>query len=191
MPNNNFEFLDQAGLDDMLVKLYDKLEKMYIHRSDLVDIAKHMNNAANPHNVTAIQIGAETIEGSQAKADQAEANAKAASRPNDWLPTTDDIGAASSYDLNTHVNNKSNPHEVTCEQIGAAPVSHLTDANAHSELFAPINASIADHANKIVRLEGFLYNEITGNPHDYAFDTLAGITVTSGNWNKTLARLEC
>lgn len=37
--------------------------------------------------------GKETPAGAQAKADAAEANAKAASRPNTWLPTAADIGA--------------------------------------------------------------------------------------------------
>lgn len=44
---------------------------------------------------------------------------------------------------------------------------------------------------RIKRLEDALFKDIAANSFAVTFDTLAGKTVESGNWNETAARLEC
>ncbi len=69
------------------------------------NISGHVGDVGNPHNVTVVQIGAETPAGAQHKADSAEASAKSYS----------DI----------HISNELNPHNVTISQIGAASFSEV------------------------------------------------------------------
>lgn len=104
-------------------------------------------------------------------------------------------GVASNDDFIAHIEDQSNPHRVTAAQAGAVDLAsfevHKHDPNAHEEAHAPILKQLADHETRIRRLEDAIYNDITGNPHSYLFDTLEGIRVVSGCWNKTKNRLEC
>lgn len=74
--------------------------------------------------------------------------------------------------------------------VNAAIDEHNTSSNVHTDLFSSTNANGADYATRIARLESFLYNDITANPHSMTFENLDGLVVT-GVWNKTMARLEC
>lgn len=62
--------------------------------------------------------------------------------------------------------------------------------NAHENQFRYMNANSADYATRIARLESFLYNDITANPHSMTFENLDGLVVT-GIWNVAKAQLEC
>ena len=55
---------------------------------------------------------------------------------------------------------------------------------------AGLMATLDDHEARILRLEDFLFNDITGNPHSITFTNLTGLVVTRV-WNKSKARLEC
>lgn len=44
--------------------------------------------------------------------------------------------------------------------------------------------------DRIVLLMNRLFDDITGNPFNYTFDTLDGLTV-SGVWNSAQSRIEC
>lgn len=76
------------------------------------------------------------------------------------------------------------------EPLGSV-AAHDRDPMAHDGMLSGVNATLANHEARITRLEDSLFNDITGNPHTYGFDSLTGITVVSGCWNKNKARLEC
>lgn len=104
-------------------------------------------------------------------------------------------GVTSNNDFIAHIMDTANPHKVTAVQVGAVDLeafyAHEHDPNAHEEAHASLLKQLADHETRIRRLEDAIYNDITGNPHSYLFDTLEGIRVVSGVWNKAKSRLEC
>lgn len=76
------------------------------------------------------------------------------------------------------------------EPLGAV-AAHNVSPDAHTALFAAVNARLATAEAEIAGITHNLYDPITGNPHTYTFDSLTGIKVVSGCWNKPQARLEC
>lgn len=110
----------------------------------------------------------ETPEGAQSRANTAEVNAKAASRPVSWVPAWGDVmgkpatfppishshtaaeagadpaGSATGVQngLNGHMNNRSNPHGVTAQQAGALPISGGTMTGT---MFAQSNTAYATY----------------------------------------------
>ena len=76
------------------------------------------------------------------------------------------------------------------EPLGAV-TAHDVSQDAHTALFAAVNARLATAEAEIAGIKHNLYDPITGNPHTYTFDSLTGIKVVSGCWNKPQARLEC
>lgn len=83
------------------------------------DFQSHIGDTNNPHSVTAEQLGAQNIldqvktvdgEGSELDADMLDGK------------HADNFATASG--LNNHVSDTNNPHQVTINQIGAAPASH-------------------------------------------------------------------
>lgn len=65
---------------------------------------------------------------------------------------------------------------------------HNKDKNAHPELKTLLDA---DLTARIERLENALYYDIKENPFLVTFETLNGIVLTKGVWNKDKKRLEC
>ena len=65
---------------------------------------------------------------------------------------------------------------------------HNEDENAHPKIRALIDA---DLSARIERLENALFYDIKENPFMVTFETLNGIVLTKGVWNKTERRLEC
>ena len=76
------------------------------------------------------------------------------------------------------------------EPLGAV-AAHDVSQDAHTALFAAVNARLATAEAEIAGIQHNLYDPITGNAHTYTFDSLTGIRVVSGCWNKPQARLEC
>ena len=76
------------------------------------------------------------------------------------------------------------------EPLGAV-TAHNVSPDAHTALFAAVNARLATAEAEIAGIRHNLYDPITGNPHTYTFDSLTGIRVVSGCWNKPQTRLEC
>ena len=76
------------------------------------------------------------------------------------------------------------------EPLGAV-AAHNVSPDAHTALFAAVNARLATAEDEIAGIKHNLYDPLTGNPHTYTFDSLTGIKVVSGVWNKPQARLEC
>ncbi|MGG4591681.1 hypothetical protein ACLPJK_25840 [Pseudomonas aeruginosa] len=82
-------------------------------------VTAHINNKNNPHSVTAAQVGLGSVENyplaTQAQAEAGTANV-AYMTP---LRTKQAITLQAVTPLNTHINNKNNPHSVTAAQVGA------------------------------------------------------------------------
>ena len=99
------------------------------------NLNSHINNKTNPHGVTAAQAGA--IPTSQKGAAGGVASLGSDGKvPAGQLPDMDYDPAGSAQgvqdNLNTHTNNKSNPHGVTAAQAGAVPTTRKINNKALS-----------------------------------------------------------
>lgn len=74
------------------------------------------------------------------------------------------------YMLNDHTDNRENPHNVTCEQLGALTMEHLIDVNVQiqgvSEMAHNNAVDMAIHAN----------TEESPNPHEITCDKIGAAT---------------
>ena len=93
------------------------------------NLTNHINNKSNPHEVTAVQVGAVPTSRT--------VNNKPLS--SNITLTAGDVGADAAGAANTvqsnltsHINNKSNPHGVTAAQAGAVPTSRTVNGKALS-----------------------------------------------------------
>lgn len=154
--------------------------KSYLSDSGSGNISTHISDRSNPHRVTAAQVGAdvsgaakqaledakgytdevitnliggapETLNTLQELAEAMEANAEVADVLEKAIADKADNSA-----LTAHIDNKSNPHNVTIEQIGAAPAGFgLGLTGSHL-------AALAD-ANEAQRNGWYLINKETVN----------------------------
>lgn len=126
------ETLGELTSGEKLSAAFGKLKKA------VSDLISHLGNKNNPHNVTAEQVKA---------------------RPDTWLPSASDIGAAPA----SHAEDTNNPHGVTAAQVGARPDTWIPTASE-------VGATPSDHAaNK-------------NNPHDV---TAAQVGARPDTWLPT------
>ena len=100
------------------------LEKL-IQDSDKVikeSLDAHIGNKSNPHNVTKAQIGLGNVQ-NLAPADMPVSTAQAAA-----IADAKAAGTKAQTDLNTHVNRRDNPHNVTRAQLGLATTDQVVFA---------------------------------------------------------------
>ena len=101
-----------------------ELEKL-IQDSDKVikeSLDAHIGNKSNPHNVTKAQIGLGNVQ-NLAPADMPVSTAQAAA-----IADAKAAGTKAQTDLNTHVNRRDNPHNVTRVQLGLATTDQVVFA---------------------------------------------------------------
>ena len=96
----------------------------------------HLEDTDNPHGVTAEQVGA---------------------RPDTWIPTVEEVGAAPS----DHVDDTDNPHGVTAEQVGARPDTWMPTAEE-------VGAAPSDHVDDTDNPHGVTAEQIGAAPQWYA-----------------------
>lgn len=119
------------NIDLMLNDNWDKLDtavnELDTEKAAAAELSTHTGDQANPHGVTAEQAGAvpasaKGVAGGVASLDSG------GKVPAEQLPEMnyDPAGSAATVDtkLTAHTGNMSNPHGVTCEQIGAASAEH-------------------------------------------------------------------
>lgn len=97
------------------------------------DLERHMENAANPHGVTAAQVGLGNVPNKSTNDLQptyAEAGGLEPLTSGERLAVAFGKIAKAISTLISHIGNKANPHGVTPAQIGAAAASHNHDASA-------------------------------------------------------------
>lgn len=116
--------------------------------------------------------------------------------------------------LNAHVNN-SDIHVTPTAMANydtaiAGLIHHTEDTDIHTsaaekaawsqgaqtaaeaaETAAQAVSKAAELESRVSRVEDGVFNNITGNPFLVAFDSLDGITLTKGIWNKERKRVEC
>lgn len=92
--------------------------------------------------------GDRTINGKPLSTDIVLNAADVGARPDTWLPTPAELGAAPE----SHVENKQNPHEVNCEQIGAATVEYA-DSKASMELLWQNASTASTFAGQTLSME--------------------------------------
>lgn len=82
------------------------------------DLISHLQNKSNPHGVTKEQVGLGSVDNT---ADSAKpvSTAQAAA-----IADAKKAGTDAQTNLNSHTNNKNNPHGVTAAQVGASPTGH-------------------------------------------------------------------
>lgn len=100
------------------------LEKL-IQDSDKVikeSLDAHIGNKSNPHNVTKAQVGLGNVQ-NLAPADMPVSTAQAAA-----IADAKAAGTKAQTDLNTHVNRRDNPHNVTRAQLGLATTDRVVFA---------------------------------------------------------------
>ena len=74
------------------------------------------------------------------------------------------------YMLNEHIDNRENPHNVTCEQIGAATLEDILDGNAHIQ-----DVDVVAH-NNAVDIAIHLNTEDNPNPHEITCEKIGAVT---------------
>lgn len=100
------------------------LEKL-IQDSDKIikeNLDAHIGNKSNPHNVTKAQVGLGNVQ-NLAPADMPVSTAQAAA-----IADAKAAGTKAQTDLNTHVNRRDNPHNVTRAQLGLATTDQVVFA---------------------------------------------------------------
>lgn len=84
----------------------------------ILDSEEHIENTENPHETTKAQVGLGEVDNTS------DINKPISTAQATAINDAKKAGTDAQNNLNTHTNNKSNPHGVTVAQIGAAPSSH-------------------------------------------------------------------
>lgn len=96
-----------------------------------------------------------------------------------------DVGLATQYGYN-YLMQAVNAAQAGVNALGAAFPSLATNADLDT-----VNVSVAQNTAKIATLWDAVFTDITSNPFAIVFTSLDGVTVTAGNYNEALSRLEC
>ena len=114
--------------------IQDAIEQIDTLNSQMQNsISTHINNKSNPHGVTVTQIGAvPTSRTINNKSLNSNITLKASDVGADASGTAESKANAVQSSLNTHTNNKSNPHGVTAAQAGAVPTGRTINGKALS-----------------------------------------------------------
>lgn len=157
--------------------------KSYLSDSGSGNISTHISDRSNPHKVTAVQVGADVsgaakqaLEDAKGYTDEVITNLIGGAP--DTLNTLQELaeameanaevvdvlekaitGKADNSALTAHIDNKNNPHNITIEQIGAAPVSMMSEytvVSASQTLDAMVENQFGKTANQSMR--NFMFN---------------------------------
>lgn len=80
------------------------------------------------------------------------------------------LDRSNGYMLNEHTENRENPHNVTCEQIGAATLEDILNVNAHIQ-----DVDAVAHGNA-VDIAIHLNTEDNPNPHEITCEKIGAVT---------------
>ena len=141
---------DQAGITSDIDAVQTNLET-------------HINNKSNPHEVTKDQVGLSEVDNTS------DANKPISTATQNALNSKFNAsdGNAVQTNLETHINNKSNPHEVTKDQVGLSEVDNTSDANK------PISTATQNALNS-------KFNASDGNALKQTIENMPNLVVTEG-----------
>ena len=149
----------------------------------IADLISHLANKSNPHGVTASQVGLGNVDNTS-DMDKPVSTAQALA-----IQQASQSGSEIQQNLNTHLANKSNPHDVTASQVGLGNVPNVatndqtptyTQATSLSTLTSgeKLSVSMGKIMKAITDLISHLANK--SNPHD-----VTASQVGLGNVNNT------
>lgn len=130
----------------------------------------HIGNKNNPHGVTASQVGLGNVNNTS------DANKPVSTAQATAIADAKKAGSDAQANLNTHINNKSNPHGVTLSQLGvtasAAELNYVDGVT--SNIQTQLNNKLGDYSIE-------LYNGTGGNPKPVRFASFNYSTCNSEN----------
>ena len=122
----------------------EDIESLKNNKANASDLTSHINNNTNPHGVTKTQIGLGNVDNTSDKDKPiSDATQEALNEINgnigaivevfdaqqQKIDSIDHTLGDTSNKINTHTDNKSNPHNVTAAQVGLGNVNNTSDAN--------------------------------------------------------------
>lgn len=153
-----------------LKSLIDALTTTVNGKANSSDLTSHINNKDNPHSVTASQVGLGNVNNTS------DANKPVSAAQATAIADAKKAGTDAQTNLNTHVNNKSNPHSVTLSQLGVTATA--TELNyvdgVTSNIQTQLNNKLSDYSIE-------LYNGTSGNPKPVRFASFNYSTCNSEN----------
>jgi len=104
-------------------------------------LGRHTANTENPHKVTKEQLGLNKVDNTSDK------EKPVSEKQADAIADAKRAGTDAMAAINGHIKNKTNPHGVTAEQVGADPngaadsavSAHNTDSSAHADIRSIVN----------------------------------------------------
>lgn len=99
------------------------------------NLSTHINDKSNPHGVTKSQVGLGNVDNTS------DANKPVSTAQATAIADAKKAGTDAQVDIDEHINDKSNPHDVTTSQIGAVPTSRKVNGK---DLSTDINLKASD-----------------------------------------------
>jgi len=154
---------DWAVYGSATAKTFTDLEEAVLATAPATELAAHVSNLANPHQVTKTQVGLGNVD-----------NTNDASKPISTATQTALDTKATASALAAHTANVSNPHAVTKTQIGLENVDNSSDMNKPVSTAQATALNLKADANYLGPIHGqenipdtFLRMERTIDPNKY------------------------
>ena len=137
------------------------------NKANQADLAAHIQNRKNPHNVTKQQVGLGNVTNVE-QASKQDFNNHATNRNNPHSVTKAQVGLgnvtnveqASKQEFNAHATNRNNPHSVTKSQVGLGNVDNIRQASYES--VEALKREFQEHEDRLNAIEYmFLQNDFT------------------------------
>ena len=119
-----------STINDLSESIPEQIDLALENYTEYSDFSDHISNTNNPHNVTAVQVGAAAISHTHTESDITDLGSYASSSHTHTLnDITDSDTLATNLNLTTHTSNTNNPHQVTKSQVGLSNVDNTSDLN--------------------------------------------------------------
>ena len=137
------------------------------NKANQADLAAHIQNRNNPHNVTKQQVGLGNVTNVE-QASKQDFNNHATNHNNPHSVTKAQVGLgnvtnveqASKQEFNAHATNRNNPHSVTKSQVGLGNVDNVRQASYES--VEALKREFQEHEDRLNAIEYmFLQNDFT------------------------------
>lgn len=126
----------------------------------LTDLISHLANKSNPHSVTAIQLGLGNV------SNTSDVNKPVSTAQATAIADAKKAGTDAQTNLTIHINNKTNPHEVTKTQLGLGNVDNTSDTSKPVSTAQATAIADAKKAGTDAQAGLDLHTGSTSNPHN-------------------------
>jgi hypothetical protein len=149
---------ESSTINDKFMTPLRTYQAIMVHAGTLLNT--HVNNKNNPHEVTKAQVGLGSVDNFQTASRTEAIDGTSNARFMTPLRTKEAIDAIAGNLLNAHVQNLSNPHQVTKAQVGLSVIPNSITRSRTSNTDASLltaggmydHVNSADHDNRYVRL---------------------------------------